>query len=526
LPEITFANEHKTLFIKSGTTVLEAARLADVALESPCNGIGKCGKCKVKIHSTNVLACQTFITQDTTVCIESKEQENRTLKILSGGQSFFYPLKPFVSKRFDGEKTVVYGGNNVLTTELGDTTNLSYGIVVDIGTTTLVMSLVNLSDGKEAASESRLNPQSAYAQDVLSRIYFASDDNGLITLQNVLMDALNEMIKNLAAKAGIRTNSIYEVVYSGNTAMLHLACGVNPKPLGQYPYVSQIQGGEYVSALRLDISSFGKIYLPPIISSFVGADITSGILASQLYESQETVLFIDVGTNGEMVLARNDCLIATSTAAGPAFEGMNIACGMRAGNGAVESFSIADDGNVSLQVIGGVPAAGICGSGLLDVVGELVRTGIIGKNGRFASKTAIERLREKDGKKAYFIADNVYLSSNDIRQVQLAKGAIRSGIVSLLTTLNLTANDVNRVEIAGSFGYHLNEKSLLNVGLLPPELKAKVKFVGNTAQSGGTAFLLNMDFREKMRQVAADVQNIELSNSKNFQDLFVDSLSF
>ncbi|MDR1493810.1 MAG: ASKHA domain-containing protein [Planctomycetaceae bacterium] len=526
MPEITFANERKTLFVKSGASVLEAARAAGVALESPCNGTGKCGKCRVKIHSENTLACQIFITQDTTVFIESKENENRTLKILSDGKSFSYPLKPFISKRFDGEKTIVYGGDVVFATESGDTTSLSYGIVADIGTTTLVASLVNLSDGKEVATESRLNPQSTYAQDVLSRIHFASDAAGLTTLQDVLLNAINEMIKNLAAKAGIDANFIYEVVYSGNTAMLHLACGVNPQPLGQYPYVSQIRGGERISASRLNVSPFGQIYLPPIISSFVGADITSGILALQLYEQKETVLFIDVGTNGEIMLARNGCLAATSTAAGPAFEGMNIACGMRAGNGAVESFNIADDGGVSFQAIGDVPATGICGSGLLDVAGELVRTGILEKNGRFASNAATERLRDKDGKKAYFITDNVYLSQNDVRQIQLAKGAIRSGVAALLTTLNLTANDVNRVEIAGSFGYHLNEKSLLNIGLLPPELKGKVQFVGNTAQSGGIAFLLNADFREKMTQVAADVQKIELSNNKNFQNLFIDSLRF
>jgi len=554
LPEIIFANEQKTLNVESGVSVLDAARIAGVMLESPCNGMGKCGKCRVKIGSEFVLACQTQIIQNTTVFIESKENENRTMKILSGGRSFSYPLKPFISKQFDGEKTIIRGGEKILGTESGDTTNLSYGIVVDIGTTTLVVSLINLLDGKETATESRLNPQTAYAQDVLSRIHFASTNDGLTTLQNVLLDTLNEMIKNLAAKANIDTHSIYEIVYSGNTAMLHFACGVNPEPLGQYPYVSQIQGGEHVSASRLNVSPFAMIYLPPIISSFVGADITSGILASRLYEQKETVLFIDVGTNGEIVLAKDNTLAATSTAAGPAFEGMNIACGMRAGNGAIERFDIADSGGVSYQVIGNVPAIGICGSGLLDIVGELVRIGVITKSGRFApnpttnnlnqskdnlnqskdnsnqttnqSNSTFNNLREKDGKKAYFITDDVYLSQNDIRQIQLAKGAIRSGVESLLTKLDLTANDVHRVEIAGSFGYHLNEKSLLNIGLLPNEFAGKVQFVGNTAQSGGVAFLLNTDFREKLKQVAAEVHKIELANNEGFQKLFVDSLGF
>jgi uncharacterized 2Fe-2S/4Fe-4S cluster protein (DUF4445 family) len=526
LPEIIFINEQKTLFVAEGTTILNAARQLGIVLETPCNGIGTCGKCKIKIGSDYFLACQKSITENIVVITENKEQENRTLKIVSGGQSFSYQLKPFISKQFDGEKTVVYGGNAVLGTEPENTSELCYGVTVDIGTTTLVVAIIDLSSGKEIASESRLNPQSAYAQDVLSRIHFASNNEGLKLLQHVLIDALNEMIGAIADKVKISTKNIYEIVYSGNTAMLHLACGINPKPLGQYPYITQIHGGEHVTESTLNISPFGVIYLPPVISAFVGPDITSGILASQLYEQKETVLFIDIGTNGEMVLAKDGCLAATSTAAGPAFEGMNITCGMRAGNGAVERFRIADDGSIDVQVIGGIRATGICGSGLLDMTGELVRTRIIGKNGRFTSQKIIDHLQEKDGKKTFFVTDEVFLTQNDVRQIQLAKGAVRSGIESLLTKMNLMKNEVNRVEIAGSFGYHLNEKSLLNIGLLPVEFEGKVKFVGNTAQSGGTAFLLNKDFRTKMIQVASEIQKIELANNEDFEKLFVASLGF
>ncbi|MDR1268006.1 MAG: ASKHA domain-containing protein, partial [Planctomycetaceae bacterium] len=460
------------------------------------------------------------------VVTENKEHENRTLKILSDGQSFSYPLKPFISKRYDGEKTIVYGGETILGTENGDTSKLLYGITIDIGTTTLVMAITNLSDGNEIGYESRLNPQSTYAQDVLSRIHFASNNEGLKTLQNILIEVFNEMITAIANKTKIDTRNIYEIVYSGNTAMLHLACGINPKPLGQYPYTSQIHGGEHLAASKLNISPFGLIYLPPVISAFVGPDITSGILASQLYEQKDTILFIDIGTNGEIVLAKNGRLAATSTAAGPAFEGMNITCGMRAGNGAIERFHLNDNGNIDYQVIGNVCATGICGSGLLDITGELVRNGIIGKNGRFSSQKNIDGLREKDGKKVFFITDDVYVTQNDVRQVQLAKGAIRSGVEALLMKMNLKKEEVNRVEIAGSFGYHLNEKSLLNIGLLPLEFEGKVTFVGNTAQSGGTAFLLNTDFRTKMRLVVSEIQKIELADNENFEKLFVASLGF
>jgi len=523
---VFFAKEQKSAAVPFGITVLEAARQAGVTIEAPCNGMGTCGKCKAVIDGTVILACQTKVESDITVYTESKESENRTLKILSGGLSFDYSPNPFISKRFDGEKTIVTGGGEILGVEPGDTTGAVYGLVADIGTTTLVVSVVNLQSGEETASESRLNPQSAYAQDVLSRIHFAGKEDGLITLQNALLDALNEMIDSLTEKSGIDKHYIYEAVYSGNTAMIHLACGVDPKPLGQYPYTSQIEGGQHAAAKGLNISPFGVVYLPPVISAFVGPDITSGVLASQLHKQKETVLFIDIGTNGEMVLAKDGRLAATSTAAGPAFEGMNISCGMRAGNGAVERFSIDAHGGVSYETIGNVPATGICGSGLLEIVGELVRTGLIQSSGRFDKTSADTRLRDKDGKKAYFITDSVYLSQDDIRQVQLAKGAIRSGIEALLTKLGLNAESVERVEIAGSFGFHLSESSLLDIGLLPFAFKGKVKFVGNTSQSGGIAFLLNKEFRKTMKLAVSEIEKIELSNDAEFEKLFVSSIRF
>jgi uncharacterized 2Fe-2S/4Fe-4S cluster protein (DUF4445 family) len=358
---------------------------------------------------------------------------------------------------------------------------------------------------------------------VLSRIHFAGNKEGLDTLQKALIDALNEMLCQMTEQSGIQAKRIYEVIYSGNTAMLHLACGVDPKPLGQYPYVSQIQGGQHVSGLGLNISPFGIIYLPPIISAFVGPDITSGVLISQLHKQTDTVLFIDIGTNGEMALAKDGTLAATSTAAGPAFEGMNISCGMRAGNGAIESFKINESSDFSYQTIGNAEATGICGSGLLDITGELVANGIVSKNGRFSADA---KLGMAEGKKAFYITDTVYLSQNDVRQIQLAKGAIRSGIEAMLSKLNLTAVDVDRVLIAGSFGYHLNEKSLLNIGLLPSEFEGRISFVGNTAQTGGVAFLLNTDFREEMAQLVSEIQKIELANDENFEKLFVASLRF
>ncbi|GHU41744.1 (Fe-S)-binding protein [Clostridia bacterium] len=531
MPKVQFSNSATSVFVPDGSTVLEAARIANITLEAPCNGMGTCGKCRIKLESEQadyVLACRTTVEEDVTVFLENKEQENRSMKILGEGQSFSYTLKPCIVKNYDAGKTKVIHRTGIVGTEEGDTTKSIYGISVDIGTTTLVTTLIDLRTGESLATEHALNPQSEYAQDVLSRIHFASKDNGIEILQTSLNKALNGMIEKMSKTAHIDSNHIYKLVYSGNTAMLHMACGIDPKSLGQYPYVSQLVGNTHVSANQLTVSPFAKIYLPPIISAFVGADITSGILASQLFARGDTTIFIDVGTNGEMVLARKGTLAATSTAAGPAFEGMNITCGMRAAEGALERFSIDEDNQISYSVIGGGKARGICGSGLLDLTGELVRSGVIGKNGKFIlpEKSPVKGLGKLDGKTAFFITDEVYLTQKDVRQIQLAKGAIRSGIEALLIQLDMTAQEVDRVEIAGSFGYHLSESSLLDLGLLPPDFKGKVSFVGNTSSSGGAAFLLNTDFRDEMAALVQTIEKIELSNSEGFEKLFVKALGF
>ncbi|AEF80331.1 ASKHA domain-containing protein [Leadbettera azotonutricia] len=539
MPQINFVYQGKTVDIENEKTILEAARLAGVTIESPCNGIGSCGKCKVGTSGGVVLACQHHVREDMEVIVKDYNDENKSLQILSEGSNFDYDIQPFITKRVSGSKTEVYGGGKLLGIEDGDTSSFIYGLAIDIGTTTLVTALVDLSNGKTLASESTLNPQAAYAQDVLGRIHFASKDDGLAVLYNSFIEVLVTMILALTKKAGLKREHIYELVYSGNTTMLHIATNTDPYSLGQFPYTPNLFGAEHLSAKDLHISPFGIIWLPPIISAYVGADITSGILASALNKKKGTTVFIDIGTNGEMVLAKDGRLAASSTAAGPAFEGMNISCGMRASQGAIESFSIAD-GVFSFGVIGynppwggETPITGICGSGLLDIAGELVRTGLIGKNGRFINPgnennatPLISRIRPHEGKNAFFVTDDIYLSQKDIRQIQLAKGAIRCGIEMLLTHFNMNAADIDSLEIAGSFGYHLNEASLLNIGLLPAAFAGKTAFVGNTSMSGATAFLLNTTFRSQMTELVKEIDVVELANDENFEKNFIKHLSF
>ncbi|MGA2223321.1 MAG: ASKHA domain-containing protein [Syntrophobacteraceae bacterium] len=554
---VSFYPDRRSIEVPRGATILQAVRKAGIMLETPCNCVGICAKCAVRLDADSlkniavttpgpregidlehawVLSCQTEILGDIAVEVPGTEQ-SETIKILCYGRMRAVDLDPCIRKTYSKEedKTSVFALDRLLAREPGDTRGTNLGIVVDIGTTTLVASLVDLTNGEEVCVASALNPQSLHAQDVLSRIRYASEEAGLKTMHMAVIEEINRLTGELAAKSGIAGESIYEMVFSGNTCMLHLATDRNPSSLGKFPYIPAITGGNHVSANRqgLNIAESGLVYLPPIISGFVGADITSGILATRLHQSAGTTLLVDVGTNGEMVLAGNGRLSAASTAAGPAFEGMNISCGMRAGRGAIEAFDIDEDGTIIVKTIENAKAAGICGSGLLDIVGELVAHGVIAGSGRFVDWKKSDlpamvktRLIEREGKTVFQAAEDIVLTQKDIRQVQLAKAAVRTGIEFLLQDAGIGPEEVDRILIAGSFGYHLQEKSLINVGLLPEEFAGKIEFVGNTSKSGGQAFLLNRGTRDEMAALVKAIQVIELVGVPDFDKVFVRRLGF
>lgn len=556
MPQITFYKSGRAIDVEAetGISILAAARKAGVLIESPCNGNGTCGKCKVKILGSAlrqkallqgednmdsaqpapiVLACQTSVQTDITVAIlERQDEEN--MQILQQGQRLNLAVESLIKKVYcqTTDTTGVFSGNKQIGSETGNTVQQKYGVVVDIGTTTLVTALFDLDNGRELAVSSALNPQSHHAQDVLSRIQYASDPAGLKVMHEEFIRVLNQMIDDITEQAAVNNEYIYEIIFSGNTCMLHLAVKANPASLGKFPYTPVVTGSSYYPAgqFKIRVSPFGQIYLPPVMSAYVGADITSGILATRLKELKGLTLFVDIGTNGEMVLANNGNLIATSTAAGPAFEGMNIACGMRAAPGAVEKFHITDEGTVEIKTIGSQEPRGICGSGLIDIVGELVRHNIVKANGKISTvKTGLaaeEKVIVRDEKPVFQISEDVYLSQKDIRQVQLAKGAIRAGIESLLKQCGVQPADVDRVFIAGSFGYHLNTDSLIHIGLLPQAFADKVNFLGNTSKTGGQAFLLNHEKRSGIEKVTPEVTVLELATTENFDRLFVHCLNF
>jgi uncharacterized 2Fe-2S/4Fe-4S cluster protein (DUF4445 family) len=480
-----------------------------------------------------VLACHSFVKGDLEV--EFIEEETLSTNILSSGRRADTSLDSPVRKTFleDENSTVVNFDGLPGIEEPGDTTGQCYGAAIDIGTTTLVVALIDLNTGEELGAASSLNPQVEFGHDVLSRIRCAADAEGLSKLHGAVVQELEGMLQGMARRVGIEPAHIYELVLSGNTCMLHLAARINPRSLGRYPYTPVLKGGECISARDIGFSLPGapRIYFPPIISGFVGADITAGILATGLHREPGVVLFIDIGTNGEMVLSINGRLTATSTAAGPAFEGMNIACGMRAADGAVDKFSIGGDGRLSVGAIGGVKPAGICGSGLVDVVGELVAHSVLDRNGRFSKNGHIpglirERMSFKNGKPVFRISDEVFLTQQDVRQVQLAKGALRSGIDMLLAGSGLKYPDVDRVLIAGAFGFHLRTENLVRIGIIPGELEGKIDLVGNTSKTGAMALLLDRSTRREALRIADRASVIELADEPGFERTFIGNLAF
>jgi len=527
-----------------GTGLLSAARQAGAPIEAPCDGRGVCGKCRVHVPAESLAALDGLDVQATegekvsvlaclaqaraSVRVEIPKEQNRGMAIVAHGVATSRTLEPHIRIERTSDTAVVWAGEEVLAMEATDVSNL--GLAVDVGTTTLVAALVDLDSGAELAVASALNPQTVYGHDVLSRIRYGGEATGLETLQRALVSELNSLTGEVCERAGRNRRHVHEVVLAGNPCMLHLAVAQDPSPLGRTPYVSALRGDRSFAAreLGLDVAPHGRVYLPGWISGFVGADITAGILATDLHKASKTTLFIDIGTNGEMVLAHGGSLWATSTAAGPAFEGVNIACGMRAAPGAIDAVRSTAAGGWQIHTIATAPAAGICGSGLLDLVATLVRTGTIAKSGRFDAKVSppIGTWNERLGSRAIDLSDGVFVTQKDVRQVQLAKAAIRAGIDVLLARAGASEAEVYSVLVAGSFGYHVSPDSLGGSGLLPARLARRVVAVGNTSKTGAVLLLTSTSARREVARLSERAHAIDLADDAGFERRFVGEMSF
>jgi uncharacterized 2Fe-2S/4Fe-4S cluster protein (DUF4445 family) len=437
--------------------------------------------------------------------------------------------------------TVTVSGGAVIAIEPGDTRNRFFGAAVDIGTTTVVVSIVDMNTGDEIAAAAAPNAQRGYGEDVISRILYTTEAAGnKAQLQRLILEQLDILIAEASAAAGAGPGEISAIAIAANTSMLHLLLGVDGRSIAVAPFAPAFVSFPPVPAASIGLQgSPGAILaLIPSISSYVGGDITAGVLATGMDTSDETVMLIDIGTNGEIIFGNRNGFSSCSCAAGPALEGMNIACGIVASKGAVESVE-ADGNGLHIRTIDGAPPAGICGSGIVDAVAVLAELGIVGTTGRFAKVKDFEeneRLapyakRFDAENKRFFLTEpgdshEVYILQKDVRQVQLAKAAIAAAIEALLNETGALASDLDRVYIAGGFGRHLRLESLIRIGLIPAAFRDKVVFAGNTSKSGAALALLSPGAIEKAEALRAITRYYELSVYERYDELFIKEMGF
>ena len=470
---------------QTGETILEALARAGVAVSAPCGGLGRCRKCAVRatgefacedgarLDGQTVLACRTRLAGDARVRVSESKAE-----ILKTGVS--------AGEETDGEAGL--------------------GVSVDVGTTTLAAYLVERSTGRVLASDARLNPQRPHGADVISRLSFAieSEENAAL-LQREILAAIDEMTRSMLERAGRAGEEIRCRALVGNTVMMHLLGGYPARPLAFAPFTPA-----YTALHEKELGGVRTI-LGGCISGYVGADTLAAARACGLDERDENAMLIDIGTNGEIMLKKDGRCFACSCAAGPAFEGAHIACGTGAVAGAIDHARV-ENGEIVYTTIGGGEATGICGSGLIDLTAALLERGDITPMGRMAGDV---RLSER-----------VYLARSDIREVQLAKAAIASGIRILAEQAGAALADIEKVYLAGGFGNFIGLDSACRIGLLPAALRAKIVPVGNAAGSGSVRLLVSEQARRRAEALRQATRCVELAATPDFNDVYTDELLF
>lgn len=579
-----------------GKSLLEILLEHDVFVNNPCNGKGTCGKCRVKVVGGQELpvsdterrllsqrdleqgirlSCLVEPAEDMTVEPVHKERKH---EVLTTGLMREFDFAPDTCKRkvsvrrptledqtpfedqvceqlgvgaialdvlaeaglIPGEWTAVLHGGQVIRLEPGDTTDALYGAAIDIGTTTVVCELVDLLTGERLANASQINAQKVFGLDVLTRITYELEhpDDGVANLQKVIVKSINDMIADACGQVGVSPSSVYEVAVGANCTMMHMLLGVDARCIGKAPFAPAFARSKNVSAASIGIciAPGARLYALPHVSAYIGADIVAGAYVCDLEHEPGDVLFIDIGTNGEIVLASQGKLLSCSCAAGPALEGMNISAGMRAAEGAIEEVRITEEGN-EFKVIGDAEPAGLCGSGILAVMRELLRCGFVRKNGAFVKLAKLDEadwrrsriVEDEDGKRAFVLAEQperMLVTQGDVRQVQLAKGAILSGFVALLSKAGIGMDDLDKVVIAGQFGAHLTPNSITGTGILPPEVEDRIVYAGNTSQTGAYMALMSGEVKRDMERLAHEMGYMELGATDNYERLFSDCLIF
>jgi uncharacterized 2Fe-2S/4Fe-4S cluster protein (DUF4445 family) len=595
--------------VPPGVTVFDSASWNGIAIDSTCGGHGTCHKCKVRVEGGAVpvtrhdqrtftpeqiqggwrLACLVQATRDLKVAVPPLTTRPKAATVGVGRQVI---LRPALQKRYvelaeptlqdqrtdlvrlldamddleltadlhvlrrlatvlrhsDFKVTAVIIDEALIDVEPGDTTAARYAIAFDLGTTTVVATLLDVGTGTPLAVASMLNKQQPFGGDVITRISATMmDPHTLPLLQEAAGATLAELAAEVCKDADIDPGNVYEVAVAGNATMTALALGIDPEPLGVAPFIMSAAQPPAVLAsdLGLTLHPRARAVLFPALGAYVGGDIVAGMLATGMDRDKRTRLFIDVGTNCEIVLSDGDTILSTAAPAGPAFEGGAIRCGMRAADGAIEVIKLdpVAEPAVTLQVIGDVPPRGLCGSGLVDAVAELVRVGLLDSSGRFVPEETVAEVAPaladrltKIGQERVFILDRpepdtdpsecVYLSQRDVRELQFAKAAISTGWTLLLEQLGLEHLDVQQVLLAGSFGSYLSPASAVRIGLVPKLPVLRIVSAGNVAGEGAKMALLSVRERVGATALLEEVAYVELSDRPDFNDKFVEQLAF
>jgi len=594
--------------VPPGVTVFDSGSWNGIAIDSTCGGHGTCHKCKVRVetplpisrHDRRTfseaelgagwrLACLATATQDLRITVPPLTTRPKAATVGVGRQVI---LRPAVQKRYveladpsladqrsdvvrltdaiedleltidlpvlrrlpkvlreaDFKVTAVVVDEALIDVEPGDTSALRYAIAFDLGTTTVVATLLDLGTGTPVAVASRLNKQQPFGGDVITRISATMmDPEALGRLQSLAAETLDELAQQVCLEGGVDPVHVYEVAIAGNATMTALVLGIDPEPLGVAPFVMSTAQPPVVLAdeLGLHLHPRARAVMFPALGAYVGGDIVAGMLATGMDRDKRTRLFIDVGTNCEIVLSNGDTILSTAAPAGPAFEGGAIRCGMRAAEGAIEVVRLdpAAEIPVVLSVIGDVPPKGLCGSGLVDAVAEMVRVGLLDGSGRFipedqaaARAPALADRFAKIGEERVFVlhrdapdtdvSETVYLSQRDVRELQFGKAAIATGWTLLLEELGLEHDDVQQVLLAGSFGSYLSPSSAVRIGLVPKLPVLRIVSAGNVAGEGAKMALLSLRERTGATTLLEEVKYVELSDRPDFNDKFVDQLSF
>ena len=598
--------------VPRGVTLFDAASWNGIAIDSTCGGHGTCKKCRIRFKAdpplpTSLdlrayttqeikdgwrLACRTPATPDADVEVPPLTTRPKAATVGVGRQVI---LRPAVRKRYlelaepsladqvtdlervlgaltdldpvadlavlrtlgttlrqsDFEVTAVVADETLIAVEPGDTTDRVFGLAFDLGTTTVVATLLDLTTGTPVAVESMLNKQQPFGADVIARISATMlDPAARDKLRQLAQETLAELSAAVCRAGGVPPAEVYEVALAGNATMVHLVLGIDPEPLGVAPFIMSARLLPEVRARDLGVPAHpqARAVVFPAFGAYVGGDITAGLLASGMDRDPRIRLFIDIGTNCEIVLGGRDWLLATAAPAGPAFEGASIRCGMRAADGAIEAVAVTEDGDMKLTVIGDSDPKGLCGSGLVDAVAALVDAGVIDESGRFVqdlpprAAAPVRRLAERltmIGKERVFVlhwsaasdpdhrdpAGSVYLSQRDIRELQFAKAAIATGWRILLEEAGLTTEDIKQVLLAGSFGSYLSAKSAIRIGLVPDVGPRRIIAAGNVAGEGAKMALLSVRDRAAALALLGEVKYVELSDRTDFNDRFIDQLS-